>query len=94
MTYLTNCQNCGSDVFCYTQEVRDYVTLHNEGGIVPLSDEQSKQLDLEASYFGLVADRPEQVRCLGCGLSVERERLDPGFDWDSDEPTFKIQVRK
>ena len=94
MTYLTTCQNCGCNVFRYTPEFHYYVTLHEEGGIVPLSDEQANQIDFEASYFGLAENRPEQVRCLGCGIAVERARLDPEFDWKSEEPKFNIRVHE
>lgn len=36
-------------------------------------------------------DHPEQVRCDGCGLRPERERLDPRFDWDNKLSEFKIK---
>ena len=72
MTYLTNCLNCGCAVFEYQQNVTyQYVHLHPNGGIIPNGEARTEP------------DHSEQVRCDGCGLRVERERLDPGYDRDT-----------
>ena len=59
------------------------MALAREGGIELISDSDRYQFD-----------NPDQVRCEGCGLEVERERLCPGFDMDAflSGKEFKITI--
>ena len=72
MTYITHCLNCGCDEFEYQQNVTyQYVRLHPNGGIIPNGEARTEP------------DHSEQVRCDGCGLRVECERLDPKYNRDT-----------
>lgn len=81
MTYITNCLNCGCDEFEYQSNASyQTVRLHPSGGIILTEKPRTDY------------DHPEQVRCLGCGLSVERERLDPKYDRDEPLSDFNIAM--
>ena len=85
MTYSNQCLNCGCDLFIFDPQDYQFVRLHPMGGIY-----QTEGIPGERTWD---EDKPEQVTCTGCGLEVERERLDPSFDWDRSK-RFQINVRE
>ena len=84
MTYNTTCLNCGCGLFIYDPRDYEFVRLHPEGGV-----EIDPDVPGERTWD---TDTPEQVTCAGCGLEVERVRLDPEFDWNAKLLEFKIKI--
>ena len=72
------------------------VTLNEHGGIVPVPAEDIEMHDIHKFRRIRVHESPDQVTCAGCGLSVERVRLDPDYKWEVDDESkpFKIKVHE
>jgi len=73
MTYVKNCLNCE----CYEFEcsiTNSWDASLNKAGGIHFTNGQ---------LVNLIPDNPKQITCQGCGLSVERERLHPGYDQDA-----------
>jgi len=94
MTYLKYCINCGCRFFVFDPRNYLHVTLHEHGGIIPMNEQELEVADAHKFDHSFLYDSPEQVTCVGCGLEVERARLDPNYDWNDPKSEFKICIHE